>query len=109
MAVSQLPVLESEASFIQTFASICQATLNLEPCTPPVARSLQKHNDESFSLNNEDAEDDKLLSLVATQCEASTIIQERRFMKLGGTTPYYNDTGKQLLLDQPSKAIWSLS
>jgi hypothetical protein len=106
MAVSQLPVLKSETAFISTFTSICQATLNLEPCTPPEDRreSLPKRE---ASRNNDD-EDDELLSRTTAQCEAATIIQERRIMKLG-TPAHYNDTGKQLLLDQPSKATWSLS
>jgi hypothetical protein len=97
MAVSELPVLQSESSFVTTFMQICQATLGLEQCTPPAARGS-----ESANANN----DDELL-LAATQCQAATMIQTRLIMKLG--TPHYDDTGKQHLLDQPSKAIWSLS
>jgi hypothetical protein len=97
MAVSELPILESESSFASTFMQICQATLDLEQCTPPAARG----SDSTNALND----DEQLLA--ATQCQAATIIQKRQIMKLG--TPYYNDTGKQLLLNKPSKAIWSLS
>jgi hypothetical protein len=96
MAVSELPVLESESSFATTFMKICQATLSLDPCTPPAVRGSESSNNG----------DDELL-LAATQCQAATLIQELRVMKLG--TPHYNDSGKQLLLDHPSKAIWSLS
>jgi hypothetical protein len=39
MAVSELPVLKNETEFISTFTAICQATLALEPCTPPAALS----------------------------------------------------------------------